>query len=402
MEKENSKTINEARVAHETRVQKSKEAMKRWKEERQKALVADPPQELPAMPMEAIDPGVFVCPRLYATDPTIESLAPLLVLRPRGMTLIRDELSGLFSNMGRYSHGSDRPFWLEAWNGGRHVIERVSRSITVEHLLVGVVGGFQPDKLVRAFGGDEDGMDARFLYAWPLPPGYRPLSNEISELEPELYSAFNALVRLPSEDSEGAFAPQDVWLSESAILRFEDFRQLVDKMKHGLDGRERQWFVKGELQVLRLAGTLAFLSWAISLDSPSVNGVDGITAALEPSQISEEFIVAAIHLWLEYFWPHARAALRQIGRNERHANSRRVLRWIKAHNKAEVSREEVRRDALAQSLDAEQTQALLDSIVQRGWLREMTTSTGGRSRRRWEVNPLIHGTVGSAESWKST
>jgi Protein of unknown function (DUF3987) len=64
----------------------------------------------------------------YATDPTIERLAALLQTRPRGMMLIRDKLRGLFANMGRYSKGSDRPFWLESWNGGRHVVERVSGS----------------------------------------------------------------------------------------------------------------------------------------------------------------------------------------------------------------------------------------------------------------------------------
>ena len=71
--------------------------------------------------MEALDPGNFIEPRLYATDPTIEKLAALLQVRPRGMLLLRDELAGLFANMGRYSGGSDRPFWLEAWVGGRHV-----------------------------------------------------------------------------------------------------------------------------------------------------------------------------------------------------------------------------------------------------------------------------------------
>ncbi len=122
------------------------------------------------------------------------------------MMLIRDELSGLFANMGRYSGGSDRPFWLEAWNGGRHVVERVSGSIVVDHLLVGVIGGFQPDKLARAFAGDEDGMYGRFLYAWPAAPDYRPLTNEAAEVEPELQSALTALIRLPSEDDDGVFA----------------------------------------------------------------------------------------------------------------------------------------------------------------------------------------------------
>ena len=397
IEKSNLAATNLARLAHETRIQKSKETRKKWKEERRAALDANPPREPPPMPIDAIDPGNFISPRLYATDPTIESLVALLLARPRGMMLIRDELSGLFSNMGRYSGGSDRPFWLESWNGGRHVLERVSRSsIVIDHLLVGVVGGFQPDKLARAFAGDEDGMYARFLYGWPSTPDYRPLTNEVSEVESEFQSALTALIQLPSEDADSGFASQDVGLSESALAKFEEFRQFVDKTKRGLDGRERQWFVKGETQVLRLAGTLAYLAWAISLGAPMWDGVAGITSALEPQTIAEQFVVAAVRLWLKFFWPHARAALRQIGLSERHANERRVLRWIKANGRDEVSREEVRRDALGQSLDADQTQHLLDGLVRAGWLREIATKTPGRTRRRWQVNPLT--TAESAES----
>ena len=398
IEKENEAGIRGARLAHETRVQTAREKLKKWKEERQAALGANPPKDPPPMPIDAIDPGNFIEPRLYATDPTIERLAALVKTRPRGMMLIRDELSGLFSNMGRYSKGSDRPFWLESWNGGRHVVERVSGSVVVDHLLVGVIGAFQPDKLARAFAGDEDGMYGRFLYGWPSAPDYRPLTYEVSEVEPEIQSALKALVRLPSEDADGIFVVQVISLSEGALEKFEEFRKFVDKTKRGLDGRERQWLAKSESQVLRLAGTLAYLAWAFSLGVPSSNGIEGITAALEPSTIDELFMAAAIRLVKEYFWPHARAALRQIGLSERHANARRVLRWIKANGKEEVSREEVRREALGQSLDADQTQHLLGSLVKAGWLRETTTKTSGRSRRRWQVNPLIHCTAESAGS----
>ena len=36
-------------------------------------------------------------------------------------------------------------------------------------------------------------------------------------------------------------------------------------MKRALDGVERQWLVKSESQVLRLAGVLTYLSWAFAL-----------------------------------------------------------------------------------------------------------------------------------------
>ena len=389
IEKNNSAATSAKRLAHATLAQKAKEVIKQWKQDREAALKASPPREPPPMPTEAIDPGNFIEPLLYATDSTIERLAALLQARPRGMVLIRDELAGLFANMSRYSRGSDRPFWLEAWNGGRHVVERMSGSIVIEHLLVGVIGCFQPDKLARSFAGDEDGMCGRFVYAWPSAPDYRPLTNEAAEVEPELQRALTALIRLPSEDVEGAFTPQTICLSDGAIAEFEGFRKWVDNTKRGLDGHERQWLVKGETVVLRLAGTLAYMAWAISLGAPPTNGLDGITGSLEPKTIDKQFMTAAIRLWHDFFWPHARAVLRQIGSSDRHREARRALRWIKAHGKHEVSREDIRREALGQKLDAEQTQGLLDGLEKAGWAKKDTAKTGGRSKHRWTINPRL-------------
>jgi Protein of unknown function (DUF3987) len=403
IEKDSEASIRAARLAHETRAQAAKEAAKKWKDDRQAALDANPPRDPPPMPLNAIDPGNFIEPRLYATDPTIERLAALLQVRPRGMLLIRDELSGLFANMRRYSGGSDRPFWLESWCGGRHVVERVSGAVVIPYLLVGVTGGFQPDKLARSFAGDEDGMYGRFLYGWPGTPDYQPLTNDVSEVEPEIQNALKALIRLPAEDADGVFATQVIPLSEGAIRQFEEYRRAVDSMKRALDGRERQWLVKSESQVLRLAGTLAYLAWGFSLGQPSSNGIQGICMNLEPDTIEEVFMINAIRLVREYLWPHARAAMRQIGLTDRHADARRALRWIRAHKRTEVSLKDIRREALNQILDAEQTQELLAALVQAGWLRETTTPTAGRALRRWEVNPKLFadggaGSAGSAES----
>jgi hypothetical protein len=91
--------------------------------------------------------------------------------------------------------------------------------------------------------------------------------------------------------------------------------------------------------------TLAYLTWAIALATPASTGIASITGSLEPSSIDEQAMVSAIRLWQDYFWPHARAVLRQIGLSQRHANARRALRWIKANNKTKVSGEEIRREA---------------------------------------------------------
>jgi hypothetical protein len=241
---------------------------------------------------------------------------------------------------------------------------------------------------VRAFQGDEDGMSGRFLYAWPSTPAYRELTNEVSEIHPELQSALRALARLPAEDAERGLVPQAVPLSSGALAAFEEYRRHVDNLKRGLDGLERQWLVKSETHVLRLAGALTYFTWAFGL---------GTSSGEEPREVTEEVMAAAIALTREYFWPHARAALRQVGLTDRHRNARRVLCWITAHGKDEVSREDVRREALGRTLDAEQAQAVIDALVKWGWLREVAMKTGGRPLYRWHVNPKLFAPQGAAE-----
>jgi hypothetical protein len=298
------------------------------------------------------------------------------------MSFIRDELSGLFLNMQRHSGGQDNEFWLEAFNGNSYVVERMGRPpVAVDYLLVGVTGGFQPDKLARSFEGDADGMYARFCFGWPVEPAYQKLTSEIGEIEPEIINALARIADLGGGQGQyGEFAPRAVKLSLEAVEGFEQFRQFLHEQRRELDGREREWWAKGNAHVLRLAGTFAYLDWAMR-------------GGPEPAEIEALFVEAAVRLWREYFWPHARAALRQVGLSDRHANARRVLRWLQANRKVEVSREDIRRDALGQKLDAEQTQALIGGLVKGGWLRPAKVSVGpagGRPARRWEVNPILY------------
>lgn len=305
--------------------------------------------------------------------------------------LIADELAGLFLNMGRYSDGSDKEFWLEAWNGKHFVVERMGRAaVSIDHLLVGITGGFQPDKLARSFEGDADGMYARVCFAWPPEPGYRPLSNNVSEIEDDIVNALSRIVDLPAGGIAG-FTPRKLPLSNEATNAFEQFRQFLHHEKEALDGREREWWAKGASQVLRLAGTLAFMSWSRE------------TGRAEPNCVEQEYVASAIRIWRDYFWPHSRAALRQIGISERHANSRRVLKWIRATKRETdaISLKDVRREALSQSIDAKQTAELLEKLERAGWLKKVTIETRGRPAHRWKINGrLFQGaeSAGSAES----
>ena len=373
IERTRKERVLELQRQHDTKAETAKAEQKQWKKQVEEAVAAGQPP--PPMPASAVEPGAFVAPRLYVSDSTIERLAVLLQAKPRGALLIADELAGLFANMGRYSSGSDREFWLEAWNGKSFVVERLGRPpVHVEHLLVGMVGGFQPDKLARAFEGDNDGMHARLLFAWPEESPHRLLTDEIEEVEPEIFNALARLVDLPDSE-EGVFAARTIALSPEACAAFEDFRARHHRDKAALDGREREWFAKGPTQVLRLSATLALMDWAWRGGPP-------------PSEVEAASVESAVQLWRGYFWPHAVAAVRQVGVSDRHADARKVLRWLKANRKTEVAREEVRRRGARQA--ARRRRGADDHrFTGAGRMAAGATAmaTAGRHARRWEVNP---------------
>src|SRR4029077_8008308 len=191
---------------------------------------------------------------------------------------------------------------------------------------------------------------------------------------PEIINAFARLANLQA-GGDDAFAPRSVPLTSEARTVFAQFAQFAHQGRQLLEGRDRKYWCKGTGHVLRLSGTLCFLEWAWSGGS-------------EPQAIDARHVESAVLLWKGYFWPHGRAALRLVGLSDKHGDARAVLRWLHAGNKAMVSREEVRREALAQRLDAGETQALLETLVRCGWLREATVKVSGPGRppRKWEIN----------------
>ena len=107
--------------------------------------------------------------RLISNDATIESfLQNILANQDRGVAMMFDELASLIGGMDRYNNngrgGSERAFFLRAYTGGPHIVDRVSRGIvSLNNLLLTVCGGIQPDRL--ASFKDPDGR--RIMAAAP-------------------------------------------------------------------------------------------------------------------------------------------------------------------------------------------------------------------------------------------
>jgi hypothetical protein len=188
-----------------------------------------------------------------------------------------------------------------------------------------------------------------------------------------------------SDTDEDVFAPRSLSLSADAAVSFERFRQFLYSGRETLEDRECEWWNKGAAQVLRIAGTLTLLEWSWG-EGP------------EPTSIERPQVDGAIALWRDYFWPHSRAALRQMGASRRRSLERRVLVWLRKHRIEQVSIKDVRRQVLGHTLNAKECEALLDTLTSSGWLKKESAITGGRPAYRWVVNPMLWLSAESAES----
>jgi putative DNA primase/helicase len=143
-----------------------------WKEQfkssaKKRTAAPDRPADEPAEPTLL---------RLIVNDATFEALHQTMSENPAGILVIRDELTGWWSQLDRPGREGERAFCLQAWNGDTgHTIDRIGRgTIHVDACCMSMLGGIQPGRL-RSYlvdaledGPGNDGLIQRFqLLVWP-------------------------------------------------------------------------------------------------------------------------------------------------------------------------------------------------------------------------------------------
>ncbi len=114
--------------------------------------------------------------RLIVNDATFEALHQTMSDNSAGILMVRDELTGWWSQLDRAGREGERAFCLQAWNGDTgHTIDRIGRgTIHVEACCMSMLGGIQPGRL-RSYladaledGPSNDGLIQRFqVMVWP-------------------------------------------------------------------------------------------------------------------------------------------------------------------------------------------------------------------------------------------
>jgi hypothetical protein len=356
---------------HDTAKAEAAEAMAIWQGEVKQALklkAAPPPR-----PDNARAPDPPQRRRFSVRDATTQRLAKMMAANPRGLLLFRDELAGWIGGMDRYDSGkgADRAFWLEAHGGGRFTVDTVKdgdAAPIIEHLTTGIIGALTLDKARAALGeADNDGLAARFLYAWPAPR--RPSIPKGEPPEALLRDGLMKLAALPWEPPDPVLLP----FTEAAQAIIQARREAVSEAdESGLLGA---WMGKMAGAVVRLAVIFQHLAWLADGGEP-------------PQEIGENATARADGLLGEYFLP---MAVRFFGVDALPASARDARLLAKLIQGGRVDRLNSRLLARSGPIrDVERVKAALLDLEAAGWVRRDPARAGegwGRARDDWEIRP---------------
>ena len=295
-----------------------------------------------------------VLERVIVNDTTVETLALILHKNPRGVALIRDELSGLIASFNQYKggKGSDKQFWLSCWSGDAIYIDRKTEKsnrggpLHVYQPFVGIVGGIQPDVL-PAIGGEcrrgsrpaQDGFMDRFAIAWPDPlphVGERGL-----EISPDALSAWTTCVhRLASlemvKGDGDQMRPYYIQLDQSGR---DEWRRFTDRHANNANEiRQSSPHLDGPWSKLRgmtarIALILHLTRWACDSETTGKSGkhlIDGLTIH-DASRVTE------------YLKDHTRRVHACMGSDPRIEEAKRVLRWIRQQDMQRITKRDTYR-----------------------------------------------------------
>ena len=314
IEADDNADLAERKRQHATDKQAAGDRRTTWQAEVKTATSHGAPP--PLMPADAEDPPPPQRRRVYSVDPTVEKAARMSAANPRGLLLHRDELAGWVAGMDRYSNGagSDRAFWLQAYGGRAWAPDRVKdgdSEVFAPHLTWAIVGTIQPDRLRSLLmSGDNDGLAARFLYAWPAPQRPpRPRDGLRTEQAQPWLTRLRALPWTPPE-------PVMVPFSSGAAEALQCWREEAAEMEQGTHGLFLSWLGKLPGFAVRLSLIFAYLEWCSegTGDPPAV--------------ISERDVGRALDFLADYAVPMARRCFGEAAIPEAERDSRTLLRWI--------------------------------------------------------------------------
>jgi len=340
----------------------------------------------PDRPAGAQEPDAPIRPRLVAMDTSTEELQKMLSESPRGLLYVRDELAGWLGALDRYGgHGADRAFFLECWNGGVYVCDRVryhGDPVRIEHATLAIIGGMVPDRLRETLAGADDGLTARLIYIWPDPVPISSLVDrgdaEAAQRRDTLVMAARALRALPmGVDDHGSPAPRALRLNHDALKLFDEMRRAAMQRSRASHGLSAGWHGKNPGRILRLAVVYELLAWTLRND------------AAEPATVSPESVARAGG-FLDYAGKMLDRVTAGLALTQADGDVAVIARHLLATRPARFNARAFYKTAgFAWARDTKRLNAALEVLNAAGWLRRPDGGARGRPSSDWDVSPKL-------------
>jgi hypothetical protein len=336
---------------------------------RSRARDDDPPFDAPERPIKPSMGHVFV------SDITTESLAPILAQTPRGVLLVRDELTGwvLALNQYRGGKGADRQFYLSCWSGEPAKVDRKSdrgEPLLVPDPFLCVFGCIPPAKLAEldADNDGEDGFIHRILFVFPRPLTRRRWS--WTGVSPETRQIWREVVyRLydleMGRDEHGAPVPVVVDLAPEACRSWEAWYNAHAEEMESADFPDI--LVGPWSKLVAYAVRLALIVHMLRTACGEADGRD----------VDAESLARAFRL-VGYFKSHARLVYTRLRQPQRARQVAQAIAWIRRHG-GRCNPTHLARANVAGIQKKSEAEAMMKELEDRGYgLREKRRAANNR------------------------
>jgi hypothetical protein len=312
--------------------------------------------------------------RILVSDTTVEGLAPILQANPRGVLLARDELAGWIGAFDRYAggRGADAAHWLSMFGGETIFIDRKTgnpRIITVDRASVSVIGGIQPAILHRTLGVEHraSGLAARLLLAWPPRKSKRWTEADIPpEQEAVLAGIYGNLLSLCMLETAEGWEPALVRMNAEARQHWIGWYDRHADEHEELTGDLAAAWSKLEGYGARLALVIHLIRWAAG-------------EVCDPDLIDRQSMVAGCAL-ADWFGNEARRVYAALGETDEDREQRELIELIRQRG-GELTARELQHRRRRYRRDAEEAEAVLQTLVDAGLGRWDHRQTGGRPQK---------------------
>lgn len=325
--------------------------------------------------------------RLYSNNTTIEALQEILVINRQGILIEHDELTGWIGSMDKYSGSRganvDRAFWLTAFNGGPHLVDRIGRgNKEIPNLSVCVLGGIQPDVIASDISKmQHDGTLQRFL---PVNLGPAQPSRDMPIDGPFRFDYEKVVGNLVD-----MILPEDP--DRDYVVRFDDKAQKI-----------RYKFVNYafKLSTLDEIGK-KFTAWAGKLEGMFARMClvfhcieevsDHKFLGFPSATISIETTERVDRLFREFLIPHALKFFAGVlEEKEAPGHARNIAGLILSQRWSRVLPSHLTQNYRpAKSATARNVEEWMETLSAYGWVEPEIAKTSGRLKA-WRVNPLVH------------